>query len=121
MDSSVKLPGQLPFPAALAELLAETAAIFAKDQRRAFRVARRTRKGRTLRPSPDTPLWNALAAEVKPHLRTHGTQANLARLLGLDRQAINAYFVAKTRMPDAERTLQLLVWLIATRQGSPPS
>ena len=46
---------------------------------------------------------------------------NLGRLLGLDRQTINAYFIARTRMPDAERALQLLTWLMAVRKGLPPS
>jgi hypothetical protein len=121
MDIPVKLPRQLELPVGLAKILTEGAAVFIKDQRHAFRLVRQRRKGRTLRPSPDTPLWNALAAEVRPHLRKYGTQANLGRVLGLDRQTINAYFVARKRMPDAERTLQLLAWLIAVRKGARPA
>jgi hypothetical protein len=117
----LKLPKQMELPVALAEILADAAIAYLEDRRRAFRADRRPRQGATLRPGKDTPLWNALVAEVRPHLRRHGTQVNLGRLLGLDRQTIHAYFIARTRMPDAERTLQLLTWLIAVRKGLPPS
>jgi len=121
MSTPLKLPKQMELPAALATILAEAAVTYLEDRRRAFRVARRPRKGVTLRPGRNTPLWNALVAEVRPHLRKHGTQVNLGRLLGLDRQTIHAYFIARTRMPDAERAMQLLTWLIAVRHGLPPS
>jgi hypothetical protein len=111
----------MELPAALAEILAEAAIAFVENRRRAFRIARRVRKGGTLRPGRATPLWNALVAEVRPRLRKHGAQVNLGRLLGLDRQTVHAYFVARSRMPDAERTLQVLTWLIAVRKGLPPS
>jgi hypothetical protein len=117
----LKLPKQMELPAALAGILTDAAVAYLEDRRRTFRVDRRPRQGATLRPGKDTPLWNALVAEVRPHLRRHGTQVNLGRLLGLDRQTIHAYFIARTRMPDAERTLQLLTWLIAVRKGLPPS
>ncbi len=115
------LPKQMELPAALAEILADAAIAYLKNRRKAFRLAGRPHKGAALHPGKDTPLWNALAAEVRPHLRKYGAQVNLGRLLGLDRQTIHACFVARTRMPDAERTLQLLTWLIAVRQGTPPS
>jgi hypothetical protein len=105
----------------LAEILAGAALASVEDRRRAFRVAHRPRTGATLRPGQETPLWNALVKEVRPLLRRYGTQAGLGRLLGLDRQTINAYFVARTRMPDAERTLQVLTWLIAFRKNESPS
>ena len=111
----------MELPAALATIMAEAAVAYVEDRRQAFRLARRPRKGATLRPGKDTPLWNALAAEIRPHLRGYGTQVNLGRLLGLDRQTIHAYFVARSRLPDAERTLQLLTWSVAMRQGTPPS
>ena len=111
----------MELPAALAEILAAAAIDYLDDRRREFRLDRRPGQGATLRPGKDTPLWNALVAEVRPHLRRHGTQVNLGRLLGLDRQTIHAYFIARTRMPDAERTLQLLTWIIAVRKGLPPS
>ena len=117
----LKLPKQMELPATLAVILADAAIAYLEDRRRAFRVDRRPRKGATLRPGKDTPLWNALVTEVRPYLRRHGTQVNLGRLLGLDRQTVHAYFIARTRMPDAERTLQLLTWLIAVRKGLPLS
>jgi hypothetical protein len=120
MNAPLRLPKKMELPAALAAILAETAVTYLEDRRRAFRVARRPRKAATLRPGRDTPLWNALVAEVRPHLCKYGTQVNLGRLLGLDRQTIHAYFIARTRMPDAERALQLLTWLIAVRKGLPP-
>jgi hypothetical protein len=77
------------------------------------REARRPRikRGATLRPSDDTPLWNALAALVEPRLGRRGTKALLARELGLHRARIGEYFKSRRGMPDAERTLRLLVWL----------
>lgn len=78
------------------------------------REARRPRikRGATLRPSDDTPLWNAVAALVRPRLRRRGARALLARELGLHRARIGEFFGgASSAMPDAERTLRLLVWL----------
>lgn len=83
----------------------------------AFKAARRGRRGATTRPGADTPLWNTLVAEIRPHLKQRGAQANLARLLGVPRQQVNAYFTLRTRMPDAERTLKLLAWLVAAREA----
>ena len=77
------------------------------------REARRPRikRGATLRPSDDTPLWNALISLVEPRLRRRGARALLARELGLHRARIGEYFSRRSAMPDAERTLRLLVWL----------
>src|SRR5512146_1951897 len=83
-------------PVELGEILAEAALSYLNDRRKAFRLARRPRKGAALHPGKGTPLWNALAAEVRPLLRRHGAQVGLGRLLGLDRQAIHAFFVART-------------------------
>ena len=76
--------------------------------------------GATLRPGPATPLWHRLVAEVTPRLKRRGEKAQLARLLGVHRQAVNEYFVSRTRMPDAERTLLLQEWLRARRTGKRP-
>ena len=77
------------------------------------REARRPRikRGATLRPSDDTPLWNALISLVGPRLRRRGARALLARELGVHRARIGEYFKRESAMPDAERTLRLLVWL----------
>ncbi len=108
-------------PATLLEPLLEAAAAMVADRRKAFRLARRPHQGATVRPGRETPLWNALAAEMRPHLKAYGAQVNLGRVLGLPRQQINAFFTRRTRMPDAEHTLQLIAWLIAVRQQRPPS
>ena len=77
------------------------------------REARRPRikRGATLRPSDDTPLWNALISLAGPRLRRRGARALLARELGVHRARIGEYFKRQSAMPDAERTLRLLVWL----------
>lgn len=88
--------------------------------RAAARHVPRTPKIRnaTRRPGPDTPLWNALVLAVRRHLRRYGAKTNLGRELGVPPQRIHDYFVARTAAPDAERMLELLVWL-SRRQ--PPS
>lgn len=78
--------------------------------------ARGRRRGGTVRPGPSTPLWNALAASVRPHLRRRGAKSNLGRMLGVSPQKIYQYFKANSAAPDAERVLQLVVWL---SQGAP--
>ena len=77
------------------------------------REARRPRikRGATLRPSDDTPLWNALISLVEPRLRRRGARALLARELGVHRARMGEYFKRRTMMPDAERTLRLIAWL----------
>jgi hypothetical protein len=81
------------------------------EQRRT--EARRVRKGTTLRPGEDTPLWSAIVQKMRPHLRVRGCKAGLARALGVPRQRVHDYFVAGTQMPDAERLLHILLWLAA--------
>lgn len=92
----------------LGKLALDMAADAAKN--RAYR--NRKRVGQTLRPGIDTPLWNALATRVRVHLNKRGSKSNLARILGVPRQRVNDYFVVGSQAPDAERTLQLLFWLI---------
>ncbi|MDD2765116.1 MAG: hypothetical protein PHE83_14215 [Opitutaceae bacterium] len=121
MSAPLRLPPQLELPAGLLDLLVDAAAAIVADKRKASHSAHRARKGGTIRPGRETPLWNVLAAEIRPHLSSYGAQANLGRVLGLSRQQINAFFTRRTRMPDAERTLQLLAWLMAVRQNRPPS
>lgn len=89
---------------------------------KAFRVEKNHSRpgGKTLRPGRNTPLWNELRRQIRPYLRKYGYQANLGRLLGLPRQRINAFVTGGGEMPDAERTLQLLAWLVAVRKGLRP-
>lgn len=109
----------------LGRLLVDVSVAMASHSAQAFRIAMRPRSprrgGGTLRPGGETPLWNELRRELKPHLRKYGTQANLGRLLGLPRQRINGFVTGCGEMPDAERTLQLIAWLMAVRRRRPPS
>ena len=100
------------FADALDELATELAR---KARKRAVPRRDRGRRGATLRPGPETPLWNALAAMARPALQRRGAKAMLARELGVHRSRISEYFGRRSSMPDAERALQLLVWL--TRQN----
>tara|TARA_R110002094_G_scaffold75008_1_gene82334 strand:- start:92 stop:475 length:384 start_codon:yes stop_codon:yes gene_type:complete len=119
MSQNHLVPPQLRLPMAFAELLADSANLIAKQSVKAYRIVKNSRResqGQTLHPGRQTPLWNALRAELRPHLKKHGTQANLGRLLGLPRQRINAFVTSGEQMPDAERTLQLLAWLMAEQK-----
>ena len=105
-------------PAKLANLLAiadllETAAqgIVRESHKRSEARRPRLKRGATLRPSADTPLWNALSAAVKPHLRRRGDRALLAREMEVHRARVGEFFGRQSAMPDAERTLRLLLWL----------
>lgn len=111
------------FGVAVMEALLEAAEKMAQPPPKKPRVTgkRGARGGRTLRPGKETPLWNKLRAQLRPELQKYGQQVNLGRVLGLPRQRINAFVTGGGQMPDAERTLQLLAWLIAVRQGKRPS
>lgn len=111
-----KFPSQFSLPAGVADAMIAATESMAAATPKALRFSRRGTRGDTLKPGLQTPLWSSLVAQVRPHLKTHGESAKLARLLGLHRQAIHSYFTAATRMPDAERTLQLLAWLAAKSQ-----
>ena len=101
LDSLIGLLGDLE---ALAVDHAQRAAQRRKD-------VRRPRRGSTLRPGDDTPLWSAVVEKVRPHLRVRGAKANLARVLEVPRQRVHDYFVTGTQMPDAERMIHVLLWL----------
>jgi DNA-binding XRE family transcriptional regulator len=102
----------------MAELLAETGARLAVETADAAKklLAKRKKSAATLRPGAGTPLWNALSAELAAELQTYGHKARLARVLGVSRQTVNAWCKGHTRMPDAERTLQLMAWLLAKKR-----
>ena len=103
------------------EFIIDAAEVMAAQTHKAFRIMRRKSRGRTLRPGANTPLWNALRAGLRPHLRQYGDQVKLGRLLNLPRQRVNAFVTGGREMPDAERTLQLLAWLLAVRRNRQPS
>ena len=109
---------------ALFEVIVAASTEMAKQAPKAFRLEQRRRSRRggvTLRPGKETPLWNELRAQMRPHLKVYGQQVNLGRLLGLPRQRINSFVTGGGQMPDAERTLQLLAWLMAVRQEKRPT
>jgi hypothetical protein len=105
-------PAKLASLMAIADLL-ETAAqeIVRESHKRSEARRPRLKRGATLRPSADTPLWNALSAAVKPHLRRRGDRALLAREMEVHRARVGEFFGRQSAMPDAERTLRLLLWL----------
>jgi hypothetical protein len=102
------------------ELLTLAARESARRLARTYHEATRPRIGATLRPGRDTPLWNALVAEIRPLLKRRGEQAILARLLALPRQRVHEFVVRRGRMPDAERTLLLMEWLATRRRRKTP-
>jgi len=96
----------------IAEILELAARELAREARKRVDARKpRSRRGATLRPSMETPLWNALVPLVKRHLKRRGDRALLARELDLHRARVGEYFDRQSAMPDAERTLQLLIWL----------
>ena len=115
----LKLHPRLDVPGEIALALFTAAGaslrITAKTGRKALRPARAS--GQTLRPGPETPIWNELVKLAHPHLRKRGTKAALARALGVPRQRLHDYLKASTACPDAERTLLLLCWTAARSQG----
>lgn len=109
---SYPLPSKISGLLGLADVLAAIDRDLTREMHKR-REARRPRikRGATLRPSDDTPLWNALVSVVGPRLRRRGARALLARELGVHRARVGEYFKRGSAMPDAERTLRLLVWL----------
>jgi hypothetical protein len=104
-------------PLALVEDLVDAAAD-AVRRVRTKRVPRPPQRAQlTLRPGPDTPLWNELVRQVRPHLRKYGSKAQLARLLGLPRQRLHDCLKSRDACLDAERTLLLLGWLGFFQRG----
>lgn len=113
----LRLPAQLDIPAGLAVALMEAAAASIRKAARETARRRRPHRGETLKPGADTPLWNELAAAVRTQLTRYGDKARLGRVLGLPRQRVNDLLRARRHLPDAERTLLLLVWLHARNEG----
>ena len=121
MSNTYPFPKSLEVPLKLGELIVDAAAAMAEQSTKAFRVSGRRRGGKTLRPGPETPLWNELRAQVRPLLVKHGEQALLARMLGVPRQRVNDFVTGGGQRPDAELTLQLLAWLMAAKHGQRPA
>lgn len=69
------------------------------------------------RPGAETPMWNACALLLQHELRPFGAKARLARYLGIPRQRLTDFIVDRSRLPDAEMTLQMLTWVAYKRSG----
>jgi hypothetical protein len=114
-----RIPPQMEMPSALALALFEAAAASARAiAGRLQRPTVRHRPQMTLRPGPNTPLWNELAKQARGLLRKRGERAKLARLLGIPRQRITDYLRGGRGCPDAERTLLLLCWVARRQRGA---
>lgn len=109
--SVAALPGELIL------MLIEAAFDAASRSADARRKRRTPKRGLTLQPGPDTPLWNELVRQVQPHLRKRGAKNQLARILGVSRQRVYVCLKTGEAFLDAERTLLLLGWLAARLQG----
>ncbi len=121
-ETAQGLPPQPRSVEMIVGLLTELGALAVEHAQRASqrrKDARRPRKGATLRPGDETPLWSAVVEKVRPHLRVRGAKANLARVLEVPRQRVHDYFVAGTQMPDAERMIHVLLWLAARETDGP--
>lgn len=101
----------------LATYLLETAWENLRKEDHVSKPERPVRRGWTLQPGADTPVWNELVRLAAPYLRKRGDKVKLARLLGLSRQRLHQLLVARTACADAERTLLLLAWVQARRSG----
>ena len=112
-----KLPSSLSFSGGLILILAEEAERAAREAMRAVKHGFRERRGETLRPGAATPLWNELVKQAQPFLRKRGSKAQLARLLKLPRQRLHDCLKAQSACLDAERTLLLMCWVAAHRDG----
>lgn len=111
------VPRNLKLPYAFGILIVDATGTLVLEAGRRFRRSSVTSRGTTLRPGHGTPLWNIVRRQLKPYLARYGDQTKLARTLGLPRQRINEFVTGGGRMPDAERTLQLIVWLLGVRRA----
>ncbi len=109
-------PARLRSVEPLISLIEELAVTVARELRKRSR-SKPIRRGATLRPGVDTPHWLALAELVRPHLRKRGAKTLLARELGLHPSRVTQFFRKGAAMPDAERTLLLMIWLVKQARG----
>ena len=111
------LPSRMRQVLPLVELFIAAAAESAKAARAMYKERTRRRHGGTLRPGAETPLWNELVIAAREQLKGYGDKARLARVLGVPRQRVHQYLRDGSAGPDAERTLLLLAWVQARRNG----
>ena len=102
----------------IANALADAAVYSAARLARSAKGLRRpSLNQQTLKPGPDTPLWNELSSAVRARLNRYGEKAHLGCVLGIPRQRVHELFKNPSYLTDAERTLLLLVWLNARAHG----
>jgi predicted nucleic acid-binding Zn ribbon protein len=118
-NSAQPIPRSLEGVLILLELFKVAAVAATEAARRNLIRSRRQRRGKTLHPGADTPLWNILAGALNEECKKYGAKASLARHIGLPRQRMHDFLRGKSAMPDAERALMLLQWLADRRQ--PPA
>ena len=104
---------------AIGGLVGEGAEAAARALKKAVRPS--VKRGKKLAPGAGTPLWNELSARLKTHMTKYGDKARLARLIGVPRQRIDDYLKGHRRLPDAEQTLRLLLWLAEREAGRNPA
>lgn len=110
MSSNPSSLGALELPAGLILILLEAADLSVRKA--VGKLKRRPpKRGVTLQPGIDTPLWNELVKQTLPWLKPYGSKAQLARILGVPRQRLQVCLKAKSACLDSERTLLLLAWL----------
>lgn len=102
---------------AVGSVIADAAEHTARAAKRQINRTLRPRRGHTLKPGVDTPLWNELTEALRSKLTRRGDKVNLGRFLGLPRQRIDDFLRGHSALPDAERTLLLLQWLHAKNKG----
>jgi hypothetical protein len=112
-DMNPGLPRPLDHHVEILLLLADAAVAGARGSLNKWASRGRPRIGATLKPGQDTPLWNALVAAVIPEVKRRGERARLARILELPRQRVTEMLRQRRHLPDAERTMILLLWLQA--------
>jgi hypothetical protein len=116
-----RLPLPLDLSVTLLDALFAAGAEGAKEVRSRYKRHRRPAHTPAHCPGTETPMWNALVASLRLELSNRGTQARLARYLGLPRQRIHEFLKSHQRLPDAETTLRLLHWVSARQSGRDPS
>jgi hypothetical protein len=100
----------------LGGLLYDAAEKAATESAKALRP-RRQGSYTTRKPGVDTPMWDVCASLLRDELKSYGSQARLARYLGVPRQRLHNFLKGRSRLPDAEVTLQMLNWLAQKRAG----
>src|SRR5262245_49764479 len=107
------LPRPLDHQLEILLILADAAVTGARAAVAKWPVRGRSVVGATLKPGRDTPLWSALAAAVAAEVKRRGERVRLAQVLELPRQSVTEMLRQRRHMPDAERTMILLLWLQA--------